>query len=211
MAHQDCVDVVRVEVRYLMTGANAANVFHVWCNSQPSESTLADIAAKFTTWLEDDWGGVASNNWSAVEIICTDLTTINGPRSSFAVAVPGELEADSLPANATLAIKADIGTRGRGKNGRVFHVGLCELQVTANTVGTVALSSIVGAYEALRTAIEADADYEGLAVPHFVVDGQRPPIAGKDRVRRYVAANNLIDSQKDRLPNHKKRKRTATP
>lgn|SRR5512147_181978 len=208
--HQDCVNVVRVEVRYTMTGTNAANVFHVWCNSAPNEATLTDIAAKFTTWLDTDWSAYVSNNWTAAEIVCTDLSTIRGPRMTFPIAIIGEVESDALPSNATLALKADIGTRGKGLNGRVFHVGLSELHVTANTIVPATLTALIGVYNALIAIIEADPDYEGLCVPHFVVGGVRVPIADKDRVRRFTAANNLVDSQKNRLPLHKKRKKKVT-
>lgn len=211
MAHQDVVDTLRVEVRYQGSNTNAANVFHVRTTAAPTLPDLTTAATIFESWLSTEWAPIANGEWEVAEIVVTDLSSITGPRRSFIPAAPivGTAVGDSVPANATIAIKFDIGTRGRGVNGRMFWVGLSEADTTANEVTTAALTAILSAIDALRTAVEAGAGLEGLAIPHYVVGGVRPAICTSSVVLAVVAADGLIDSQRDRLPRHKKHKRST--
>lgn len=211
MAHQDVPNTVRVMVTYTSGGNNAANVWHVKCDIAPTQDLLGDIRSVFAAWLQTNWHDVASSGWTSQEITLTDLSSINGARQTSPAAYSGVNTAEPMPANVTVAVKADIGTRGRGKNGRTFFVGLPEDIVSGNLLTQSGATAVEAAMEDLRVAVEQIPDVTGLCIPHFVVGGVRPPVVDTSIVRQYVLANNYIDSQKDRLPFHKKRKRRTTP
>jgi hypothetical protein len=123
------------------------------------------------------------------------------------IPVVGSLPGDGLPNNATIAIHADIGTRGRGKSGRVFFIGLEEGQVTADNLSAGAGGELEDDMNALRTSILTHDPTWKMCVPHRVVAGVRPEIAGFTDIRAWNLSDFTIDSMKLRLPNHKKHKK----
>lgn len=210
MAHQDIEQTARVEVRYSLAGEPAMNVFHAKAEDVITVTELDDLAALFTTWINDSWKPIASSDWYCTQLIITDMTSINGARRAYpfpGAGINGLLAEEAMPANCTLAVKADVGIRGRGKNGRTFWIGLSEPQVEIETVTTTAADSITGAMEDLRTLIAGATNWAGLAIPHLVVGGVRPPLAQADLVLSYHLADLIVDSQRDRLPGHRRHKK----
>lgn len=215
MAHQDVPNTVRVEVDYTYDNNNMKNVWHVRTSDIPSDADLTQIGANMQTWLDTDWKPLAPAGILAQTITCTSLHNLEGPRKVFAIAPPieGTHSSPALPANVTIAVKADIGTRGRGKSGRTFWVGLCEDQVSNNELAPATATAIINALDQLLELMaDIGANLEGLVIPHFVVGGVRPPVVSTSNVLGYSMANFVTDSQRDRLPGHKKAKRrTPTP
>jgi len=208
MAHQDVTDTVQVEMRFFMGNNNAQNTLHALCATTPGLADLNDLGAVFVAWLETEWAPIASEDWTANELVLTSLDSITGPRRSIPIspAIPGELVGDAMPANCTIAIKEDIGRRGRGTAGRIFWIGLDESQVDGNQLVSAAQVAIVSALEALRTSVEGLANFTGLCVPHLTVNHVKPNPATSDVVQSFVLTDVNMDSQKDRLPFHKKKK-----
>lgn len=214
MPHQDVPNTVRVEVGYAYDNNNMANVWHVRTSDVPSEADLISILANMQTWLETDWAPLASPQVSALTITATSLHDLGGPRMTVGINPPivGTSDSEALPANVTIAVKANIGTRGRGKSGRTFWIGLGESQVTNNELLPTPASAIVTALTQLNELMaDIGTNLEGLVVPHFVVGGIRPPSVGTSTVLSYSMANFVTDSQRDRLPGHKRAKRRTTP
>jgi len=213
MAHQDVTRTVAVEMRFFMGNNNAQNTLHALCATTPGLADLNDLGAVVDAWLETVWAPIAASAWTANEIVLTSLDSITGPRRSIPIspAIPGEDVDQALPANATIAVKADIGTRGRGTAGRVFWIGLSEGQCSGNTLAGAAATAIVAALEQLRTDVEGLTNFEGLCVPHMVVGGVRPNPASSTLIQQFVLTDLSMDSQKNRLPFHKKKKLAAPP
>jgi hypothetical protein len=209
MPHQDVTNTVQFEMRFYMGNNNAQNTLHALCATTPGLADLNDLGAVVDAWIETEWAPIASEDWTATEIVLTSLDSIDGPRRSIPIspAVPGEVAVDAMPANVTIAVKEDIGRRGRGTAGRVFWIGLAESQVNGNQIEALTQTAIVAALETLRTNVEALPNFEGLCVPHLQVAGIRPAVATADQVQAFVLTDVGIDTQKDRLPFHKKKKR----
>jgi hypothetical protein len=93
----------------------------------------------------------------------------------------------------------------------VFWVGFTQTQVDQNIVAAGDAANIVAALEQLRTNVEGLANFEGLCVPHMTVDGLQPNPASSSLIQRFTATDNSVDSQKNRLPFHKKKKRNTLP
>lgn len=211
MAHQDVTDTVQIDITYGNGDAQVKNIMHAMYNTPMSYTELDDLAAAIVLWLTNEWADIASSDWSANSLILTDLGSLTGPRKSYAISpdIPGTVVSESIPPNATLAVKADVGHRGRGIQGRVFWVGLAESQVAGFTASVAVVTLIEAALNTLNDNIAALAAFDGLCIPHRVVGGVRPPVATSELVTTFLVTDNIIDSQRDRLPNHKRKKRAA--
>jgi hypothetical protein len=206
-------DTVRVEVRYFLQNNNAANVFHVGYTTPPGLADFGVLGSTISDWLTSDWKPLSSQDWSANQIIMTDLGGPVGKRMSFAVdpEVIGSDVAQAMPANVTAAVKFDTGIRGRGRSGRMFWIGLSEAGVDANQLIPGSTSGILAALNNLNALITALDVFTGMVVPNSFqtrsgIQHHLNP-ATSNLVEAFAFTDNLVDSQKDRLPFHKKHKR----
>lgn len=209
MVYQPVLDTVEVRMEYVLSGEKCENVYHVgkgvgdpWTLVQ-----MEDLASTFEDWESGSAAPSRSIAAALHNITVTDLGALTGLRLTRPEVppIPGVLAGDALPNNATFALKADVHNRGRGKSGRSFWIGLAESQVAGSTIGSGARDAILAAMNALITAVEAlDPTYH-LVVPHRMVGGIRPPEAVTSVVFVYSASDDIIDSQKNRLPDHRRR------
>lgn len=209
MPHQNVANTIQCNLRYSLDGNNAETVFHVRATGPITIPLLDTLAALITAWVSSDWAPNASSNWIVQELVLTGLNSLFDPRKSypFSPAVAGTDTTGALPANVTIALKEDVGRRGKGIAGRWFWVGMAKGQVTGDLVNAGVVTALLAALNGLATTIATTTGFEGIAVPHLVVGGIRPPTATSDVITGFLASDNSIDTQKDRLPFHKKHKR----
>jgi hypothetical protein len=185
-------------------------VFNVHRDTDWDLAGLQELAEAFATWRDSDAAPLQSDQLNLNQIIATDLTSLDGRRFVLNLDnLPGELVSPAMPNNVTIAFKADSGKRGRGVNGRTFVVGLTEDQcagdtcVSATAVDWItALNNLIGVVAALTGSPE-------LVVLHRIVDGVILTEQTWDAIQTYSGADIYLDSQRDRLPGHKKHKRTT--
>lgn len=204
---------MQVDINYAMQGNNAANVIHISYTPAVSLTDFDAMSAAIAGWLTSDWAPLAATEWGVTSLVFTDLNSVNGPRKAYPLDPPiaGTNVNDPLPASATVAIKFDIGIRGRGTAGRMFWVGLSEDQTDGNLISGATSVAILAALDGLVTAITAvGPPWVSLSVPHRTVNKLHPNPASQSAVDGFLLTNNLIDVQKDRLPFHKKRKKKIT-
>lgn len=214
MAGQVAPKVARFEMKFQTADTLLENVFHARSTAGSWDSTTLDaVEAAFVAWFSGTSYQYVNDSMSLFEMIATDLTSLSGLRRVYPISPPldGNISADPLPANATFAVKANIGTRGRGQNGRIFWPSLSSDQVTLDQLNKTNADEIVAALNTLRTSIAAVTGCDGLCIPHFVVAGVRPPSVGNSLVTSYSYSDLYVDSQRDRLPFHKKHKRPVSP
>lgn len=212
---QDAPGVAQVLMQYTQQNQNLANVYNVYKGSPTAwgEPALQALGAVFNTWEDEVASGERVSQVVHTGCIVTDLTSLDASRVTVPQSppVPGNIGTDGLPNNSTLAIKASTGKRGRGLQGRIFWIGMADVAATGSTVSTTAADLIVSALEQLIGLIHAeDAAYD-LVVLHRMVDGIIMPIATHDVILNYHYTDLSMDSQVNRLPNHKKHKRRSTP
>lgn len=213
MVNQPALGIVEVREQFLYDGERCENVYHVKHGTvDPWDLVdMEDLASVFADWEDATASLLRPTDVQAVNIVVSDLTSLNAQRMTrpLVPAINGAVTDDSLPNSATVAVKFDTHDRGRGRNGRQFWIGLAENQVSANTILPATRDAIIAALEALSAAITAlDASYH-LVVLHRIVNGIRPPQADWSQVFSFAMADLTVDSQKNRLPNHKRRKRPA--
>jgi len=215
MAHQDIDHTCSVELRFLNGDTNAQNTIHVSYDGSVSLADLDTLEAFLVTWIDSDWAPQAGASWYASEIVITDQNSLTGPRKSYGLGTThvGTQVSPAMPANVTIALKEVIGTRGRGKAGRMYWIGLCEDQCVGDTVNSSTATALEAAGEALRTGIEGlGLPWGNLVVPHLKVGDIHPSPATKSIVESIGLTDNVLDSQRDRLPFHKKhKKKKVTP
>lgn len=203
---------VKAEMRYLVNGQNAENVYWAKASGTIDEALLDSLAALLIAWEDTEASAQRSADCDLVEIILTDMSSLAGVRKVYGVSPPqsGAVTGDAMPNNVTLAVKENIGQRGRGINGRKFWIGLAESQCAGDVVDGTVVTAIVGIMNNLRDSVAGLTGFEGLCIPHFVVNKVPQNPADTDVITGFSVANNVIDSMRDRLPFHKRHKRKAT-
>jgi hypothetical protein len=186
------------------------NVYYARTSSTTWDEATLDLCEEaFALWETGTASSFRSDGVQLYEIVATDLTNLFGIRKSYDISpvVVGAL-ANPLPNNVTVALKADIGRRGRGTAGRSFWIGLSEGQTTGpDQLAPIAATNLIATMDALVAAIAGVTPVEGMCIPHFVVDHVRPPSVLADIIVKYTLSDFYLDSQRDRLPGHKKHKR----
>lgn len=202
--------VARFELHYLVAGEKMMNVFHVRATTTSwAEADLDACEAAFESWFSTTASQYLNDSLFFYEVLATDLTNLSGIRKIYPIDPPlqGNMNNELLPANVTFAIKANIGTRGRGTAGRTFWPALGDTQVTNESMQGAAANLIRTAMNTLITDIGAVTNVDSLVVPHFVVGGVRPPSVSASDVISYNYTDLTLDSQRLRLPNHKKHRK----
>lgn len=210
MAGQVAPKVARFELMYRTADAQLANVFHARATAASWDSSTMDaVEAAFVSWFTTTAYQYINQAMGLFEIIATDLTSLSGIRKVYPISpeLLGNITADPLPSNATFAIKANIGTRGRGQSGRLFWPSLSADQVTLDQLNKTNADELVTTMNTLRTSIAAVTGCDGLCVPHFMVGGVRPPSVSNSLIISYAYSDLYVDSQRDRLPFHKKHRK----
>jgi len=202
--------VARFEMRYRSSDTTMENVFYVRTSASTwDEATLDDVETAMRLWETSTASSFRSDGVGLYEIVATDLTSLFGIRKSYDISpvVTGAL-ANPLPNNVTVALKADIGRRGRGTAGRSFWIGLSEGQtVGPDQIAPIAANNLISSMDSLLADVAGVVPVEGMCIPHFVVDHVRPPSVLADIIVKYTLSDFYLDSQRDRLPGHKKHKR----
>lgn len=213
MAHQDAPGILQVEMRYTSDGQDVYNVFHV------GKATLdawefGEITDVVNAFYDDYWSSnqqaMLTEEIRLAEIVATDLTSLDGIRVINPI-VPDEIGTHLgtiMPNNVTLAVKMAPATRGRGSSGRIFWPPPPEDEVAGDQFAPSYVTAIVTALGALQTALGALSTPSKLQVLSRVLDGvPRVTGVGKDIVA-FGSSDFYVDSQKLRLPRHKRTRRT---
>ena len=197
-------------VQYFSTGtANAANVWHV----AKEDALWTNAAIEAVLDVFEAWEGLQGAPTRAVEVACTgfritDLSSLEGITKFRSENISGTDAHPAAPLNATLAVKLSTGLRGRGTNGRVFWFGLTEDSLDAYTATSITQANLISTVDGLIAALIAAGDYT-LCVVHQVVGGVKINPRTHSDVLSAAITDPYIDSQKNRLPGHKKQKRRA--
>ncbi len=203
--------VVKV-VQYFSCGDNssAANIWHVHSDIPWTYELLNDLIDVFVAVENSDLTNLRSPDATTTGYRATDLTSLSGAMAFRATDIHSVGLAAGVPINSTFAVKLDTGLRGRGRNGRIFWVGLNEDAVDVAKVHSDYATSVINAVGALKDAIAAVSDWN-LCVLHKERD--KVPLNPYEfsNVVRIAYTDLAVDSQRDRLPGHKRRKVRTQP
>lgn len=200
--------VAKVTLTYEVDNQKLQNTFHVAKVGEWSALDLASLNDIFLAWEAGDGNNLRAAAAVLREVRSIDLTTEDGAYSiaDLGSGSPGLVVSEIMPANVTYAMQLATDRRGRGRQGRIFVIGLAESQCVGNNIAPGSRTDLNAGYTALMDAVEAGS--EGvLAVLHSVVGGL--PVNPKTwtPVQAILGSDSTLDSQVNRLPNHKRHKR----
>lgn len=217
MATQNAPGILRVEMRYRYDNQLVMNVFHVHRPGEDSFWSSGQIEAVMDAFEEDYFHDnqqtMLPTTMELTEIVATDLTSLEGLKRNraFTTAQNGTSASPGLPANATIAIKMQATTRGRGRSGRIFWPALTEAGVVDNRVSNTVIGAATVALNDLNAALLALVPPANLVILSRENAGAARPIGIPIEIASFSAADSVVDSQKNRLPNHKRRRLATTP
>lgn len=192
--------VVQVELIYQWDSQTVETVLHYNADDPLDLTNYADIAAQLVTLWNANLKGCISTPVTLTQIKLTDLTAQNGPVLNYSTGLPvvSTLTGPALPNNCALVITKRTPLRGRSYRGRIYHPGLTEPDVTANLVAPARVTTILTAYNALRTFTAGSKVVYMCVVSRFA--DHLPRATGiATRVSGFTT-DGLVDSQRRRLP-----------
>src|SRR6266545_2039079 len=189
------------------------NVFFVHKATAWDATTLSELVNAFVSWESDTGSAERGDQVTLVRVTATDLTSLTTDRvdAQLETPVPGQRTSPVLPSNVTLAIKKNIGSRGKGRNGRIFWIGLTEDAVEQNAILEARANLLITALAALEPVVQAAVSGTLVGIIHTVIDGVPQPDAPFSHTQNYAITDFIVDSQRDRLPGHKRHKKPASP
>jgi hypothetical protein len=206
------VNVVQVVMGYLSGGEPAENVYHVHKASAWSAPEINDLLTVFSDWESTTAKSKRSDQVQLVRLTGTDLTSLTSDRVDIALVAPiaGTNVSPVMPANVTFAVKANIGERGKGRNGRTFWIGLAENKCLNNSIDETAAGDIQTALNTLITDVLSGPPAANLGIIHTQAAGLPISPASFTPILTFTYTDLFLDSQKNRLPGHKRHKRPTT-
>lgn len=111
--------------------------------------------------------------------------------------VPGEVASAGLPYNVTIAISKRTGVAGRTRRGRIYHIGLCENQVTGNTLLATPAVDILTAWRNYFSDIES-AGFVHVLVSRWL-NGVKRTVGLKFPITEYQFTDTRVDTMRRRL------------
>lgn len=185
----------RVGLSFVNNGGKpGANVIHVRDNSGSMDGTRAqELADAVRDWAVTDWADVAANSWYLTVIDVTSAQSQTGASASNTDVTSGARAEPQMPSQDTVAISLRTGAMGRSNRGRLYHVGLTEVDVVDGLLSGTAQTALINAYSALRSRLIAD-DFEWV-IASYQADGVPRVTASLRPVNSVVIVDSEIDRQ----------------
>lgn len=195
-------NVLEIDAIYFQGTEKVENVFHLQGAAAWSESTIIAALGTYSTW-EAAWAASRrASNVNLTLLVGRDLTTATSLSLEQVEDLAGTDTGQHLPNNVTVAIKAVTGFRGRSFRGRTYWIGLTATYLEANGsfINATEAGRLIDAMNALRTAAWPNS-------AQLVVFSRRHDNAWRTTgvatpIERYVLTDEVVDSQRRRLPGH---------
>lgn len=202
--------VLEIKASYLQGQQILQNTFHVHKAGAWTPQDISDVIDAYVAWEGASAKGQRSNTCALAEVRAADLTspTANYAARNVSPAIFGSRPSQNLPENVTLAVQAGTGKRGRGQQGRVFWIGLCEDQTDGSQMISGRADDIVGALNTLKDSLNGTAGGTMVTL-HSRLNGAPLNPRTSTNIGTYGVSDLTTDSMRDRLPNHRRHKRST--
>lgn len=194
-------NVLKLEAIYDLDGQICENVFHYWSADGPTVASATALAAQFrTTWVAN-LQPLVNPTLQLWRIAVTSLETQNAFGIEYTSGLPAlgtDSSASVVSNNNAIVVRWNTQFRGRSYRGRTYHMGFNENKVTINTVTSAYGTALAAAY--YQFIVLADGTYTwALGVASRIHDGAERA-QGVFTLVSGVTVNNVVDSQRRRLP-----------
>lgn len=178
-----------------------------------SQATLAVLVSTLGAWYFNDIAPFLNEGWAYSHTKGRDLTSQFSFVATDATSggTTGGITGEATPNNVAANVTFGTSLAGRNNHGSNRVPALSNSQVTLNTIDTGWLEGVVTAYsELLAPSTVLPGGWTWVVVSRFsgteIVDGKRVPIPRVAGVFHEVFdvyfTDNIVDSQKSRLPKH---------
>src|SRR6478609_1100437 len=158
-------DTVRVRMVYNYGSNVYMNVLHF----KKAGAVASDVSA-LVDEVKTQWETFIKPIQTSVVTLAfiegTLLNTASDAQITIPVNEPGTGSSEALPFGASIVIKFTAGLTGRSNRGRLYHIGLTELQTTGNGVDDAAATTIITAYQNFFTALANTTDFIHVVVSY---------------------------------------------
>lgn len=145
----------RAELRYSYHNVECENVFNFEHATEPDVAALNTLANELNEW----WIAAIRPNQPTVvtlrEIYIRSMHSEIAPQTTRPVNSSGSQSGAAMSNNVTFCLKLNSGLTGRSTRGRVYHIGLLELDVTANQLDSATAIELAAGYALLINAVQA--------------------------------------------------------
>lgn len=203
-------NVAQIELRWIQMGENTENVLHVSSPGPFSQDNLVQLGNLFIVWVGSFLTNLLPGSTRLQEVHVRDLSTADG--MFYAQQPSQDMHGNSgagAPNNVTLAVKKLTARSGRSGRGRLFVPGipLQNIEPNSSRVGISYIQAMDGAMSALTTALDV-AGEKLVLVSYFHLKAVRAVPLVEEIVT--FAVNPVLDSQRCRLPEHKRRRKSLS-
>lgn len=115
-----------------------------------------------------------SEDWTAVAVSATDLTTATGPSLETAVGVDGGVAGEAAPNNVAACVSFATAQRGRSSRGRNYVPAVPNSVITLNTMSTTFISNLSDAYNGMAGPGALAAGWQWVVVSRQTAGALRP-------------------------------------
>ena len=193
-------------MRFSTGGLEAYNIYNVLCAHPATSADLASIAGVFQAWWNTQLRGSTA---STTSWLSADLTALDSPGSPFLAynnsgILTGNNGASTLPPQVTLAISMRTGLSGRSFRGRVYMVGLSNLDTGAGgLISTAKAAGLSAVWNNLRTSL-VTAGFQLCVLSLYSGKDpsghKKPRIVGLPTPVTAIVCGLRVDTQRRRLP-----------
>lgn len=212
-SNQPCPGIAQVTLHFAFDNQNIQNNLYFENTALWGVGDMAAIAAAVDPQVVAHVMPNFCADMKYLGCVATDLTSLTTERHSTVGSISqiGTEAGESAPANTCLAISFLTGSRGKGQQGRVFMGPLPQAAVNGDVVSTVWAGLMTSALDEIVTAAKAvKPGTQNVVLSRYLGGVKRPDGIGK-LVTAIAPLNFYADSQRDRLPFHKRHKRRRTP
>jgi len=196
-------NILMCEVRAIKALQHIENRFHVNCGHEPVMADIVAVNSVLSTSVLNDWLPLLPSDLDVVSNFYRSLQTINSIQleAPYDAGATGTMSGQAAPNQNTICISLRTASAGRSARGRLYWLGLTEDQYTSNTMGATELANIVTAVDTLRANL-ATAGYPMTIVSYQTNLEFRPGGPVYFPVTSVLAVDNILDSQRRRMPGH---------
>jgi len=214
MAHQNCPNIAQVTIEMECDDQAIINDYFYEKPGGWVPAEMAEVANTFRSEWQSHMLTLYSEDVQFNRVVAVDLTSLSTERSvdAFSPGTTGTVTQPSAPNNVCWALTKATGTRGRGQQGRVFVGPIPETSVSSNSIAEVYANDYIAALQAVidGVTIAIPTAYHVVLSRYHGVDANHKPIPRAVGIGLRVLARSYTnldtDSQRDRLPGHKKHK-----
>lgn len=199
MAFISLPDGIKIEIVQRKGGAPVLNIVWGILRVTASLTVLENISDAVVAWWNTNVKPLATSSLTLEQVIVTDWSVEGGQQFVNDLITPsaGTAVGADLPSNVAAVVTFYTGYTGRSNRGRVYMAGMSDAAVTTNTLGTSYVTSMLTAWAAFRTDLEAvDATHVVASFYH----NNEPRLVGTHNEIIEYGMNNVVDTQRRRIP-----------